>query len=1011
MNDFGSRYGPAALWFLNRELDESELRWQVREMAEKGIVGFFMHSLAGNTVPYLSETWFQKCGVCIDEADRQDVLAWLYDEDWCPSGFAGGHVMMRHPELQARALEIVRADVSHGAEARIEIPAERVIAAGAYRVRRGRIELDSKIDLSETIGVVRHDWDTYWHTRGYYPGVPPVGHWRGFTKRPAMTLAWTPPRGNWRVFVFLDVGLFQARGLNYIDVLNPESARAFIEATHEEYRKRFGELFGGRIPGIFTDEPKMVPHGDFAWSGALPAEFAKRYGYDLVPLLPALVEDVGPITTKVRCDYRRLLMELFAENFCGALRRWCEKHGLVLTGHISPEENPLGQVKYLSDLMPLLKEFHVPGCDLIIPRVGDYGHRGLNLGPKLVSSVAHQQGRPIVMEEAFACSGWEATLEDLKWLTDWLYVLGVNFLVIHGLHYSIDGARKKAAPPSQFYQATYWPYFRHFADYVAMLDKALRGAKPRRRIGLLYPMTSLWSVVGADSEKAEQINRDFVEVVTTLLQAQRDHDFVDEADTPPAKVEGRTLCIGEAKYEAIVLPPLATIHLATLEVLEKFVRAGGLLMLLGGTPEHSAENGEDPDVAKRLRRLLNAKKLRAFAIPMTQGWRERLANALDKELPREFRLSGAGGENVITLHVDRDRAERLFLMNTSRRRLRLNMEFAEARSWQAIHGELARQDDRRYSLVLEPRGSLLMEAQQKALATPRAESRSRRWRKLALPQSWQFSPESDNGLVLANWKLRWGTARAVEVLPGPLHRQVDLPGEFEEGEFVRSPRELAMPAGRARYSTEFQAQSVPDRLLLVLEESSVVGSEVRITLNGKRVGPLQKRRVYDVANRVADVQNLVRKGRNRLEVEAMLERKDAGLLEPLRLLGSFAVRATARGWSLGTMPHVTAAGDWCKEGLPHFSGTACYRCSFDWGQSLPGEARLQFPKLGDMVEVILNGRNLGLIAWHPYRIDVAEVLRRGRNDLELRVTNSIYNLLEGVPKPSGLLEAPELRWR
>src|SRR5690606_18618279 len=44
-------------------------------------------------------------------------------------------------------------------------------------------------------------------------------------------------------------------GTSYVDLMNPNTVKAFIECTHERYKKACGEYFGKSIPGIFTDEP------------------------------------------------------------------------------------------------------------------------------------------------------------------------------------------------------------------------------------------------------------------------------------------------------------------------------------------------------------------------------------------------------------------------------------------------------------------------------------------------------------------------------------------------------------------------------------------------------------------------------------------------------------------------------------------------------------------------------------------------------------------------------------
>ncbi len=85
-------------------------------------------------------------------------------------------------------------------------------------------------------------------------------------------------------------------------------------------------------------------------------------------------------------------------------------------------------------------------------------------------------------------------------------------------------------------------------------------------------------------------------------------------------------------------------------------------------------------------------------------------------------------------------------------------------------------------------------------------------------------------------------------------------------------------------------------------------------------------------------------------------------------------------------------------GVKFFSGTATYTKSFQglpaWFQ--PG-AKL-FLDLGgvkDIAQVILNGKDLGIV-WHaPYRVDATNAIKPGANHVEIRVTNEWTNRILG----------------
>ncbi|MBE5783915.1 MAG: hypothetical protein E7329_11435 [Clostridiales bacterium] len=82
-------YQSIPFWSWNDELEPQELRRQIRDMKKAGIGGFFMHARGGLTTPYMGEKWMEATAACIDEAEKQGMDAWCYDENGWPSGFAG----------------------------------------------------------------------------------------------------------------------------------------------------------------------------------------------------------------------------------------------------------------------------------------------------------------------------------------------------------------------------------------------------------------------------------------------------------------------------------------------------------------------------------------------------------------------------------------------------------------------------------------------------------------------------------------------------------------------------------------------------------------------------------------------------------------------------------------------------------------------------------------------------------------------------------------------------------
>ena len=85
-------YRGAPFWSWNCKLEEKELREQIGYLKEMGMGGFHMHSRVGMSTEYLSDDFMHLISSCVEEAKSQDMMAYLYDEDKWPSGFAGGLV-------------------------------------------------------------------------------------------------------------------------------------------------------------------------------------------------------------------------------------------------------------------------------------------------------------------------------------------------------------------------------------------------------------------------------------------------------------------------------------------------------------------------------------------------------------------------------------------------------------------------------------------------------------------------------------------------------------------------------------------------------------------------------------------------------------------------------------------------------------------------------------------------------------------------------------------------------
>lgn len=86
------KYRPIPFWSWNEKLDVKETKYQVHQMKEAGMGGFFMHARGGLQTRYMGEEWFENVDAAIDAARDCGMDAWAYDENGWPSGFGNGLV-------------------------------------------------------------------------------------------------------------------------------------------------------------------------------------------------------------------------------------------------------------------------------------------------------------------------------------------------------------------------------------------------------------------------------------------------------------------------------------------------------------------------------------------------------------------------------------------------------------------------------------------------------------------------------------------------------------------------------------------------------------------------------------------------------------------------------------------------------------------------------------------------------------------------------------------------------
>jgi hypothetical protein len=85
--------------------------------------------------------------------------------------------------------------------------------------------------------------------------------------------------------------------------------------------------------------------------------------------------------------------------------------------------------------------------------------------------------------------------------------------------------------------------------------------------------------------------------------------------------------------------------------------------------------------------------------------------------------------------------------------------------------------------------------------------------------------------------------------------------------------------------------------------------------------------------------------------------------------------------------------------VKYFSGTAVYGNTFNVSTKNNGKTILDLGEVKNVAEIIMNGKNIGIVWKKPFKIDISEALKVGENKIEIQVTNLWPNRLIGDAQP------------
>lgn len=967
-----SEYRGTPFWAWNSDLKAEELCNQIDVFKKMGLGGFHMHVRTGMSTNYLSDEFMALIKCCAEKADKEHMLAWLYDEDRWPSGAAGG-LVTKDKEYRARCLLMttVPCDSNDDETENIDSRAEGSRNGDGYLITCYDVVLDANgfLESYKQIGENDEAEGTKWYA---YLKVHAPSPWYN--------------------------------NQTYLDTLNPKAVKRFVEVTHDRYKEKIGEYFGNVVPAIFTDEPQFTRKKvlrnstdtdediTMPWTDDIPETYKVQYGEDILESLPELFWELpdGKVSL-TRYHYHDHISERFSQAFADVCGDWCRQNGIALTGHMMEEPSLHSQTAALGEAMRSYRGFDLPGIDMLCASFEF-------TTAKQAQSAVHQFGREGMLSELYGVTGWDYDFRGYKLHGDWQACLGVTIRVPHLSWYAMGGEAKRDYPASIHYQSPWWEEFSYLEDHFARVNTAMTRGKPIVKVGVIHPVESYWLHWGPNDKTAlarENTDDKFRNLADWLLKGSIDFNYISES-LFPALCENASapIKVGEMEYDAIIVPDCETLRSTTLERLEKFREAGGKLIFAGGAPVY-----EDGIISERGKALYE----KSTVVPFDK---EKLLNALEENRTITIReANGRLSEGFIYQLRQDGNSKWLFIsrccepynkdvVRENDLRISIKGEYIPY-IYDTISGDISKipckyiNGSTVVSKTLYNYDSLLLKLDEgKSDLIGESLGDVHLLDAKAMPALVDYTLSERNAYLLdiAEFSLDGGEFKPEEEILRLDNVCREALGFVERGGHVAQPWVLAPETIEHYITLRFNIASEIDYsgAELALEDAE----KAKIIFNGNEIANNITGWYVDKDIKTVTLTD-IKKGINILEITLPFGKRTN--TEWCYLLGNFGVRVTGRDKVITSLPEKLGFGTVINQGLPFYGGNITYHLEAE-GEAFAIEATRY---RGALISVDIDGETKGKIVYPPYHLEI-DGLSKGNHKIDITVFGHRYNAFGAV---------------
>ena len=790
------------------------------------------------------------------------------------------------------------------------------------------------------------------------------------------SIRWVVPPGKWTLMRigYTNTGAENApspasgRGLE-CDKLSPEGSQAAFNGFIRKLLKDNRLFVGKTFVSMHIDSWE---NGSQNWTRSFREEFQRLRGYDPLSYLPVFAGHVVgslEISERFLQDVRQTVSDLVVQNYAGNMEKLAKRHGIRLS--IEAYGNCV-----FDDMM------YAGRADEPMAEFWAWPNHGAANTVYEMASAAHVYGKRILGAESFTSDNnekWLSYPATIKSLGDWAFCRGVNRFVVH--RYAMQPWRNRKpgmsmGPWGLHYERTqtWWKLSKPWHEYLARCQYLLQQGLPV--VDLLYLAPE-----GAPSSFNPPSDGSHSGYKADACPA-------DALYTRVRVVNGRLTLPDGMSYRALVLPSVETMSPKLLMRINELAKDGA--MIIAGTPPmKSVGLYEYPQCDKEVQEL--ARKIWTSGELITNKNPEQALFA--RGTPPDFQSN----RFLDFTHRKIGDADVYFVANSSPNSVNALCEFRATNKvpelWFPDTGIMEKvvsfsDSHSRTSLTLRlgPSDSVFVVFRSSAKRED-AVVRIQRNGKDILTERANNTP-FDIGRAI------WGPAGDIshtKDVTDQVRRMLQSGRNFFQVADLAAegdPAPNIVKTLRVQYKVQGKTLhvSATDPEVISFELPSDVAPPLILKLlpDHKLLAEPNKPGIYEV---------VTESGRQ--------AKFRAPAIPPRKVIhGPWELRFPM-GWGAPGSLVIKRLISWTESsdsGVRFFSGTAVYRKTLVIPADMLGHNRHLYLNLGNvevMAQVQLNGRYLGILWKPPFKVDITDAVKPGKNALVIKVTNLWPNRMIG----------------